>query len=159
MISNREKLAAIDAEFIAIEEKHSVIYEQENKLRESRILLVKDILAEEKPFEGTTWELCLGHMNSSIYFQYVEGNKDKIEGLQKLCFQSWHDSFSLQDSLILRFDDGDFSLYADEPRQLTMFAQKQNFIIIATNIEDKVRRLSRQLTSLQEICHQFNLKV
>lgn len=159
MSSNRDKIAALNTEMLALEEKHSEIYSRENELRAARQLLVRDLLVEEKPFEGTKWELFLGSMNSNIYLQYVDGNESKLEDIKNLCFVSWHDSFTIQDGITLRFDDGDYSLYADEARLLTLFAQKQNFIIIAADIKDKVRRLSRQLTSLQEICHQFNLKV
>lgn len=142
-----------------LNEKHSELSLQESGLNESRDLLIKEILIEEKPFEGTKWELFLGPMNNNIYLQYLEGNKDKIEEIHQLCFTFWHASFEIQNGIFLRFNDGDYSLTATEFRQLINFAKKQNLTIVAADIEDKVRKLSRQLASLQEICHQFNLKI
>jgi len=156
--SLRDKLAILDKEILDLDEKRSDLSLQEHGLQESRDLLIKEILKEEKPFEGTTWQLFVG-VNSNFFFQYVEGNEDKLNDLQKLCFNSWHDYYELQDGVTLHFDDGIYSLHSTDPGQLKVFIISNKFIIIANDVEDKVKRLTRQLTSLQEICHQFNLKI
>lgn len=158
MTTNRDKLAALDTEIASVAEKQSDLSHQDYELRESRINIIKDIISEEKPFEGTTWELFVG-VNNSIFFQYMEGNEDKMEALRGLCFQSWHDRFEFSDGIILQFDDGVYSLVANDPNQFKDFVQHHNLTIIASDAVEKIKRLSRQLTSLQEICRQFNLKV
>lgn len=156
--SLRDKLAALDKEIFDIDEKQSELSLQEHGLRESRSLLIKEILIEEKPFEGSKWELFVGS-SATLFFQYIEGNDEKVKNLHNLCFHSWHDSFELQDGVSLHFDDGIYSLHANDPGQLKGFIKDNNFTIIANDVEDKVKRLTRQLTSIQEICHQFNLNI
>lgn len=158
MTTNRDKLTALDAELTSLADKQTELSTQDYQLRESRIDIIKDIISEEKPFEGTTWELFVG-VNNSIFFQYMEGSEDKMEALRGLCFQSWHDRFEFSDGIVLQFDDGIYSLVANDPKQFKDFVQHHNFTIIASDAVEKIKRLSRQLTNLQEICRQFDLKV
>jgi hypothetical protein len=155
--SLRDRLVILDKEILDLDEKQSELSLQERGLQESRSLLIKEILNEEKPFEGTKWELFLG-ANNTLFFQYVEGNEEKVEDLYKLCFHSWHSAYEVQDGITLHFDDGVYSLHSSDPGQLKSFIKANNFIITANDISDKVKRLTRQLTSIQEICHLFNLK-
>ena len=157
MTSNRERLLAIDTEIKNLSDQQSEISMKEYEASELRMTVIREILEEEKPFEGTEWELLLGN-NSEAYLLYLAGNHKHMEEVRDLCFRSWHDSFELQDGIELHFDDGKYSLHFNDPRQLSIFAQKQSFIIVAPDIEDNVRKLSKQLTTLQELCHQFNLK-
>lgn len=156
-MSKRDQLTIIDQALLKLDEKQTELSLEESGLRESRSLLIKEVLAEEAPLDSTTWELFVGN-NSSIFFQYSEGNEDKMSELRKLCFHSWHDSFELQDGITLHFDDGVYTLHAGDPGQLKSFAVNHNFIITARDIGDKIKRLSRQLNVLQEVCHQFNLQ-
>jgi len=153
----RDELAQVDADLESLSKKQGELSEQEYNLHVRRTEVIKTLLVEEKPFEGTEWELVLGHKNQ-VYLKYLDGNETLMKEVRDLCFRSWHDSFELQDGIELHFDDGQYSLHFNEPRQLSIFAQKQSFRIVATDIEDKVRKLSKELKTLQEICHQFNLK-
>ena len=157
MSSAREQLDKIDSDLKALRDKQAELSEQEYNLSEERQKLISALLVEEKPFDGTEWELMLGS-NNNAYLLYIAGNHKHMEEVRDLCFRSWHDSFELQEGIELHFDDGKYSLHFNDPRQLSIFAQKQNFIIVAPDIVDNVRQLSKQLTTLQELVHQFNLK-
>lgn len=157
MSSAREQLDKIDSDLKALRDKQAELSEQEYNLSEERQKLISAVLVEEKPFDGTEWELMLGS-NNNAYLLYIAGNHKHMEEVRDLCFRSWHDSFELQEGIELHFDDGKYSLHFNDPRQLSIFAQKQNFIIVAPDIVDNVRQLSKQLTTLQELVHQFNLK-
>lgn len=158
MTHNRDKLASLDLELEELGEKQDALSTKNYELNVSREAILKEIFAEEKPFDGTTWEFFVD-ISSSMFLQYVEGNTEQVEDLHKLCIESWHDSFKIEEGVTLHFDDGVYSLHASDPGQLRNFAQKQNLKIVAKDIDDKIKRLSRQLTNLQEICHQFNLKI
>lgn len=156
MNSLRDKLTNLDNEIKDVQDKQSALYEQDYSLQEARHVIIKNILAEEKPLQGTKWELFVSTNNNNIFLQYID-NTDNLKNIHNLCFQSYHDSFDIEEGITFRFDDYQYSLCGD-PGQLKSFAIKQNLIIIAKDIDDKIQRLSRQLTNLQEICHQFNLK-
>ncbi len=156
-MSKREQLSIIDQALLKLDEKQTELSMEESELRESRHLLIKEVIEEEKPFDSTKWELFVGN-NSGMFLQYAEGNEDNISELRKLCFHSWHDSFEIQDGITLHFDDGVYTLHATDSGQLKSFAVNHNFIITAKDIGDKIKRLSRQLNVLQEVCHQFNLQ-
>jgi len=156
-MSKREQLSILDQALLKLDEKQTELSLEESGLRESRHLLIKELIEEEKPFNSTKWGLFVGN-NSGISFQYMEGNEEKIDEFRKLCFHSWHDSFEIQDGITLHFDDGVYTLHASDPGQLKSFAVNHNFIITAKDIGDKIKKLSRQLNVLQEVCHQFNLQ-
>jgi hypothetical protein len=161
MSATKDKLSIIDAKILALDEKQTELSLEESGLRESRSLLIKDIIEEENLLDSTTWELFVTNSSSSMYLQYAKGtkgNEEKISELRKLCFHSWHDSFELQDGITLHFDDGIYTLHAADPGQLKSFAMNHNFFITAKDIGNQVKRLSRQLNVLQEVCHQFNLQ-
>lgn len=156
-MSKREQLATLDQALLKLDEKQTEISLEESGLRDSRYLLIKEIIEEEKPLNSTKWELFVG-TNNGMFLQYIEGNEEKISELRPLCFHSWHDSFEIQDGITLHFDDGTYTLHASDPGQLKSFAVNHNFIIIAKDISDKIKRLSRQLNVLQEVYHQFNIQ-
>jgi hypothetical protein len=154
----RDKLEIIDQALLKLDEKQTALSLEESGLRESRSLLIKELIEEENLLDSTTWELFVTSSGSGMYLQYSEGNEEKISELSKLCFSSWHDSFELQTGVTLHFDDGVYTLHAADPGQLKSFAVNHNFIITARDIGNQIKRLSRQLNVLQEVCHQFNLQ-
>ena len=157
-MSKREQVTIIDQELLKLDEKQTALSLEESGLRESRSLLIKELIEEENLLDSTTWELFVTSSGSGMYLQYSEGNEEKISELSKLCFSSWHDSFELQTGVTLHFDDGVYTLHAADPGQLKSFAVNHNFIITARDINNQIKRLSRQLNVLQEVCHQFNLQ-
>lgn len=156
MSTIRNKLADLDKEIESIAEKQAELSEQDYQLSEQRRHLIKEILIEENFLKETTWELFVS-TNNSIFLKYISGSDIRMEELRNLCFHSWHDSISYQDGVSLHFDDGEYSLYAEDTKQLKSFIIKNNLMIVAKDVTDKVKRLSQQLISLQEIVHHFNL--
>lgn len=154
----RDKLSIIDQALLKLDEKQTELSLEESGLRESRSLLIKELIEEENLLNSTTWELFVTNSSGSMYLQYSEGNEEKISELSKLCFSSWHDSFELQTGVTLHFDDGVYTLHAADPGQLKSFAVNHKFIITAKDIGNQIKRLSRQLNVLHEVCHQFNLQ-
>jgi hypothetical protein len=154
----RDKIIEIDKEVDALEDQHQEISNKMFKLKESKDILIREFILEEKLLVETTWELALGTSNN-IYLKLDVNDENKLSSLRDLCFVAWHDSFEIQDGISLHFDDGAYSLYANDPGQLKNFITNQSLKITATDVTDKVAKLSRQLNNLQEIIHQFNLKV
>lgn len=157
-MSKREQLTIINQALLKLDEKQTELSLEESGLRESRHLLIKEIIEEENPLDSTKWELFVG-TNVGMFLQYIEGNEEEINEFHKLCFHSWHDTFEIQDGITFHFDDGTYTLHSPDPGQLKSFAVNHNFIIITKDIGDKIKKLSRQLNVLQEVCHQFNLQV
>jgi len=160
-VTAREKLKEIDAEIKTLSEQQATLSEKEYNLSVSRNEILQALLVEENPFEGTEWQLEVSSNGSrhQVYLDLIAGDDKKMEEIRDLCFRSWHDSFEMASGVTLDFNDGRFSLRFDDPRQLSIFAQKQRLIITAPNVSDNIRKLRRQLQSLEEIAHQFNLKV
>lgn len=157
-MSKRDQVTIIDQALLKLDEKQTELSLEENGLRESRSLLIKELIEEENLLDSTTWELFVTSSGSGMYLQYSEGNDEKITEISKLCFSSWHDSFELQTGVTLHYDDGVCTLHATDPGQLKSFAVNHNFIITARDIGNQIKKLSRQLNVLQEVCHQFNLQ-
>lgn len=157
-MSKRDQVTIIDQELLKLDEKQTALSLEESRLRESRSLLIKELIEEENLLDSTTWELFVTNSSGSMYLQYSEGSEEKISELSKLCFSSWHDLFELQTGVTLHYDDGVYTLHAADPGQLKSFAVSHNFIITAKDIGNQIKKLSRQLNVLQEVCHQFNLQ-
>jgi hypothetical protein len=153
----RLELARIESELEEVTNQQSTLSEKEYNLHVERNKIIATVMAEEKPFEGTEWELMISNQGQ-VYLNYLDGNETLVKEVRDLCFRSWHDSFDLQEGIRLDFDDGKYSLHFNDARQLSIFAQKQSLKIVATDIEDKIRKLSKELSVLQTVAHQFNLK-
>jgi hypothetical protein len=156
--TNRERLAAVETEMSDNDKKQSTLREEEYHLSVKRHDIINDILMEEKPLQGTEWELTVGSQGR-VYLRYMGSRQDEVmEPISEMCSRSWHDDFSVAEGISIQFDDNEVSLAFEDSRLISIFAQKQNLTIVAPGVVDKMRQLSRELATLETLSHQFNLK-
>lgn len=156
-MNKREQFENIRISLEEMETEANELHAKSYELRDKQNELICDIIREEKLLEGTSWILDVSHSQRlSLKF---DGNRSNpiMEKLQSMILGGWHSGFMIEPDVELRFDDSDVTLQFKDSKLVPLFAQRNKFIIQATNITDTLHSLKRQISALETICHQFNL--
>lgn len=155
-MSLKNEIKELTAQIIEKEDASAVLTGEAYALRGERELLVGQLIQNEKLLADTNWELRLDG-GSKLYLEYRDppgGNMDLIAQLSKTDYHSW---FDLEDGIRLQFDDNDISVSFDEPKQLMPFVKKNKMLVTGTGILDRLAKLKRESSTLEEICHTFGI--
>ena len=156
-MKTKEYIDDLTAQVKLLDEQSAELQMQAFSLRSKREELIAQMILEDEVLSGTDWELLLS-VDSSPYLEYTGPvDVDPMQEFIKLAKTDWHCWFELSDGIRLQFDDGDVSLTFKEPRQLMPFVKKHKLIITGTGISDKLAKLKREVATLEDVCHQFNL--
>lgn len=140
-----------------LDNQSAELLSQSFALRTEREELIAQMILEDKVLSNTDWELLISG-DSSPYLEYTGPiDTDPMQEVIKLARTDWHCWFELADGIRLQFDDNEVSLTFKEPRQLMPFVKKHNLLITGTGISDKLAKLKREVATLEDVCHQFNL--
>ena len=156
-MKTKEYIDDLTAQVKLLDEQSAELQTQAFSLRSKREELIAQMILEDEVLSGTDWELLLSG-DSSPYLEYTGPvDVDPMQEVIKLARTDWHCWFELSDGIRLQFDDDGVSLIFKEPRQLMPFVKKHKLIITGTGISDKLAKLKREVATLEDVCHQFNL--
>jgi hypothetical protein len=153
----KEHIEQLTNQIKELDEQSAELQAQAFSLRTGREELIAQMILEDKILSKTDWEILLSG-ESSPFLEYTGPiDVDPIQEIIKLARTDWHCWFELADGIRLQFDDNEVSLTFKEPRQLMPFVKKHNLIITGVGISDKLAKLKREVATLEDVCHQFNL--
>ena len=157
MSTPRERIELLGKQIKTLEDQSAELQASAFKLRTEREELIADMILDEGLLSETDWSIRLNG-ETNPYLEY-SGNLDlpNIDELVKLARADWHCWFELTDGVRLQFDDNDISLTFQEAKQLMPFVKKNKLKISGTGIADKLAKLKREVSALEDVCHSFNL--
>lgn len=157
MSTPRQRIENLGEEIKKIEEQAAELQADAFKLRTEREELIAEMILEEGFLTNTDWSIRLNG-DQNPYLEYSgDLNLPNIDELLKFARADWHCWFELTDGVRLSFDDNDISLTFQEAKQLMPFVKKNKLKISGTGIADKLAKLKREVSALEDVCHSFNL--
>lgn len=158
MGNHKETIAELTTSIAALEEQAADLQVRAFKQREMREHLMASMIIEEEMLAETNWEIRLDG-NSAPFLELkdipAEGSPmEAVENLVKRDYRSW---IELSDGIKLNIDDDEITLTFAEPKQLLPFIAKNKLKISGTGIQDRMARLKREVTALEEMCHKLNI--
>jgi hypothetical protein len=126
------------------------------KLRGERELLVAKMIQNDQLMADTNWELRLDG-GSTLYLEYRDPPGGKMDVVASFANSDYHSWFDLEDGIRLQFDDNDLSISFKEPKQLMPFVKKNKMKVTGSGILDRLAKLKREASVLEEVCHNFGI--
>jgi len=154
----RDKLKEIDQELDLIDEQKQKLDNQSFDLVVKRHAIVAKLILDETLLENTTWTIKTSSLSS--YLEYNGGRTDipAMKEISEIASVGFHSTFELSPGVRIQFDDNKVSLKFDDNKLVLAFATKHKLKVLGTNITDQLRKLQRQISGLEALCHIFNLK-
>lgn len=158
-MTNRLKLEKINESIKTLNDAIDKQTKELIKLEEQSSELIIKIFEEEALLNNTSWELIASSPNR-VHLSYDEssGSLDDLLSKFKLLFgktqSSWVD---LEEGVELHIDNL-IEIHFDEARMILPFVNKHKVKITNSNVVDKLQRLKRDSSALEQIAHQFALK-
>jgi hypothetical protein len=156
-MSPRQEIIQLTASIRNIEDQAADLSTEAFKLREQREGLIAQMILDEKMLSGTEWEF-----NIDVGYILLEYNgtisDDHMEKLKQLCHNDYHSLFDLSDGIRLSFHDNEVSLTFEDPKQLMPFVKRHKIVVTGTRMIDKLSKLKREVSTLEEVCHTFGIK-
>lgn len=157
MSTPRERIDALGKQIKELEDKAADLQASAFKLRTEREELIAEMILSEGLLSETDWSIRLNG-ETNPYLEYSgDLNLPNIDELLKVARADWHCWFELTDGVRLQFDDNDISLTFQEPKQLMPFVKKNKLKVSGTGITDKLAKLKREVSALEDVCHTFKL--
>jgi hypothetical protein len=152
-----KRIEEITASIKDLDDGSAELQKEAFKLRTEREELIAQMILDNKMLENTDWELRLNG-DATPYLEY-RGPLDtnSMDELFKLAGQDWHSWFELANGIRIMFHDSNMELTFSEAKQIMTFTKQNKIKITGTGISDKLAKLKREVASLEDICHHFNL--
>jgi len=155
-MSDRSRIEILNADIKKMDQSINDIVDKISLLQTEASELMIKIISEEKLLKNTLWEI---NVNYKIALDYA-GNKNDaaFKPISDLCGGSYHTWLDMEDGIQLRFDEDAVSLHFDESKQIISFANKHQIKIRGSNVTDKLHALKREVSTLEQLVHQFSIK-
>jgi len=159
-MSLQDKITELTAQIKEKEDAENRLITEACILREERDILVGQLIQNENILADTNWEFKLSN-GTRFYLESRDSFSGKIGPIVKLftCYNSQFDRFDLEGGIRLQFDSlNDYiSISFEEPKQLMPFVKRNKMLITGTGIIDRLAKLKREVSSLEEVCHTFEI--
>lgn len=156
-MTNRSKLDKLNNSIQklnqTINDSTDELYKFQNECGELLIQIVED----EKLLKDSLWDI--EYFSEHIYLVYSGIKNDSFLGpINTLCSGSGHSWLDIEPGIQLRFDEDEVSLHFDEVKSILPFAKKHKMKITGSNLSDKLQKLKRESSALEQLIHQFAIK-
>ena len=94
---------------------------------------------------------------TKYYLELRDPPGGKMDAVTQLSNTDYHSWFDLEDGIRLQFDDNDISFSFEDPKQLMPFVKKNKMKVTGSGILDRLSKLKREASSLEEVCHTFGI--
>jgi hypothetical protein len=155
-VETRQKMAELSLQIKNSEDECSKVESTISSLRRQYDSLVGQTVEEEEMLAGTDWEIKLNGKDTPYLLYINNQNNSIVSSIEKLIGTDNLVWFELGDGIIISFD-AETTLSFTEAKQIISCAKKYKFNIIGTGITDRLARLKRETSALEEICHKFKL--
>ena len=155
----REKLEELNLEIPELESKIEALQILLSAKTDEKSAAIKDFIFEEKLLEHTIWTLTV--RNDKVQFTL-----DKTENLDnaniKIMSDLLDENFSswiyINDFIELRSDECELIIYFHDNKLANSFAKKHKLKITGSGVTTNLSKLKKQISTLETIIHQFNIK-
>jgi len=156
-MTNRSNLEKLNTSIKKIDDSINQSVEDMSKLQiESEEILIQ-IIKDEKLLKNSIWDI--EYVHEHIYLNYAGDRYDIVMGqISNLCSGSYHSWLNLENGIQLRLDEEKVSLHFDEAKTILPFANKHQIKITGNNVSDKLQKLKRESSALEQLIHQFSIK-
>lgn len=156
-MTNRSKLEKLNASILKLNQVISDSTEDMYKLQNESGELLIEVIQDEQLLKDSIWEI--DYFSEHIFLKYSGNRNDAIiVSISALCSESFHSWLELESGIQLRFDDDEVSLHFDEAKSVLPFSKKHHIKITGSNITDKLQKLKRESSALEQLIHQFSIK-
>lgn len=156
-MTNRIKLEKLNATIKKLNDSINESSEEMNKLQNESGELLVQVITDENLLKNSIWEI--DYYNEHIYLKYIGNRDDAILGaISAMCSESYHSWLDLEPGIQLRIDEDAASLHFNEAKTVLPFSSKHQMKITGNNIADKLQKLKRESTTLEQLIHQFAIK-
>jgi hypothetical protein len=157
MKTKRQQIEELKESISNIDLKACELQDEAAHLREKRDTIVSEVILEEELLANTNWEIRT--FDNDVYLQFVGKLKDeRFASVIDVVWNGWHSWFNLEPEVQIRFDDAIVTLNFDDPKLVIPFVKKHKLKVTGQTLVDRMRELKRELSALEAINHQFNLK-
>lgn len=156
-MDKREQLKSIKEKIDSLSNQTSDISKEIWEWSEKQSSTICEIILEDKLLEGTHWTLSTGTYQTQLDYAGKLEDQDKIDKIEKLWSGDYADLF-LEPGMTLHVNDEGAYLQFDDPKLMPAFVQKHKLIVDGGQIIKRLRELRREISALEVICHQFNIK-
>ena len=155
-MTTKDKISKLSAQIKEKEDESSALLAEAYKLRGEREQLVAQLIQDERLLSDTNWELRLDG-GSKLYLELREPPGGKMDAIASLSNTDYHSWFDLEDGIRLQFDDSDVSFSFEDSKQLMPFVKKNKMKVTGAGILDRLSKLKREASTLEEVCHTFGI--
>lgn len=155
-MSDRSRIEIINADIKKMDDSINDTVDKISLLQKEASDLMIKIIEEDNLLKNTLWEINVSYKISLDY----SGDKNDafFKPITDLCNGAWHTWLDMEDGIQLRFDEDTVSLHFEETKQIVSFANKHQIKITGSNVTDKLHTLKREVSTLEQLVHQFSIK-
>lgn len=158
-MNNRDKLQLIKDNMKSLEDQSSKLSHDLWAKNTNYRQLIGAIILEEKMLEGTHWYLDPGFYQTQLNLSGKIEDGPKIERLEQLFLTSSdYEDIILVTGVTFHLNNESGYLSFDDPKLMPTFVQTHKLIVDGAAISKRLRELKRELSALELVCHQFNIK-
>lgn len=153
-----QELAAINKEISDLDESISKLHEKSFPLEEKQRKIIVSEIIDKKMLTDSMWEI-EPYSGGSICLNYKGDIEDPIMApIANLSKNHWYHPYDLAEGVELRLDNSYITLLFDDPKKIPRFMATFKITVDGVGILNRLRELRREISALEMICHQLELK-